>query len=259
MEISSTSSQIKRGARILIAVRTWLLEASWNNRGMQNLGFCFSILPGLKKLYSGKALLSALKRHLAVFNTNPHFSGFVAGAILQQEAQAGTDTGPEASKLERAKAMLGGAFGAVGDDLMWASLKPFLGALAVFLLIMGHWWAFLWFVIFFSVAGLAFRLIGVERGLKGIGAVQEYLSKAKPKALARMLKRSAVTLLGAILGVLLAGKRFPAPHNADPWLSAIPIVGMAFVCYALRVRKVSSDKIGAGICVLVSLAMLFGF
>ena len=48
--------------------RSFPLQASFNYERMQNVGFCYSLLPVLKRLYPEKKEASeALKRHLSFF------------------------------------------------------------------------------------------------------------------------------------------------------------------------------------------------
>ena len=64
--------------------RCLFLQASWNRRGMQNLGFAYSIDPALRRLYPDPvARRDALRRHLGLFNCHPYMaSAIVGGAIL---------------------------------------------------------------------------------------------------------------------------------------------------------------------------------
>ena len=51
--------------------RGMLLQLSWNFERMQGLGYCYCILPILKKLYrdNPEGLKKAVKRNLEFFNT----------------------------------------------------------------------------------------------------------------------------------------------------------------------------------------------
>ncbi len=250
------ATRIPKGTRTAVALRTFMLEACWNNRAKQNLGLCFAILPALKRLYSGEALKDAIKRHLSVFNTNPCFSGFIAGAIIQHEAAGQMDESQEKSRMERMKSMLGGTFGALGDDLMWFSLKPFLGTLAVLLFLLGNEWAFVWLVGIFSASSIVLRLRGVELGLKGGLAVQRHLNRIKFKRIAVALKRATCVLLGAVAGVLLSADRWSVAECNGLWFGAAMALPIIVLCFILRSRNVSSGKIGAGVCALVLIGVL---
>jgi PTS system mannose-specific IID component len=50
--------------------RSQFLQASWNYERMQNIGWCYAMIPVMQKLYSSKEEQTAfLKRHLEFFNT----------------------------------------------------------------------------------------------------------------------------------------------------------------------------------------------
>ena len=53
--------------------RSFMYGASWNYERMQNLGFLYTILPTLKKIYKDKKedMSVAMSRHLEFFNTHP--------------------------------------------------------------------------------------------------------------------------------------------------------------------------------------------
>ncbi|HUT02287.1 MAG TPA: PTS system mannose/fructose/sorbose family transporter subunit IID [bacterium] len=256
MKDSAELPRIPRRARISIALRTFLLEAGWNNRGKQNLGFCFSILPALKTLYSGNALIEAAKRHLSVFNTNPCFSGLVAGAIVEQEAHEQVKEKLSGPRMPRMKSTLGSTFGALGDDLIWLSFKPFLAVLAVLLFLLGHEWAFLWLVVPFSLANIILRFRGVELGLRGATAVRCYFEKTNPKHASAALKRATCVLLGALAGVLLSWDYSSFAECSIHWFGFISVLPIIVVCFILRSRNVSSGKVGAVICALVLVGIL---
>jgi len=249
---------LDRGIGILtmvsVALRSLLLEASWNYRGMQNLGFCFSIMPALKKLTTKEALRSAAMRHLAFFNTNPYLSTFVMGTVLQAEAlRAGQDVDEE--RLSQLKSSLGGALGAMGDELIWSSAKPCLCAAAVLVALMGHTWAFIWLVGCFVIINLSLRVMGVVVGIRGKEAVQRALESLSPRRRSASLRRVTCVLLGAIVGVVLAGGWRPVAQSAQVGLlTAVPVV--VVVSFLLRGRKVSSARIGIGLCLVTLLTLL---
>ena len=51
-----------------VALRSTFLQGSWNYERMQNGGWCFAMIPAIKKLYTNKEdQKAALKRHLEFF------------------------------------------------------------------------------------------------------------------------------------------------------------------------------------------------
>ena len=61
--------QLSKKDRLSVALRSTFLQGSWNYERMQNGGWCFAMIPAIKKLYTTKEdQIAALKRHLEFFN-----------------------------------------------------------------------------------------------------------------------------------------------------------------------------------------------
>ncbi|SNG70447.1 PTS system mannose/fructose/N -acetylgalactosamine-specific transporter subunit IID [Streptococcus pneumoniae] len=72
--------------------RSFMYGSSWNYERMQNLGFLYTILPVLKKLYPDKDSASpAMKRHLEFFNTHQTAAPFILGVTSAMEEQEGNE------------------------------------------------------------------------------------------------------------------------------------------------------------------------
>lgn len=57
-----------------IFLRSLSLEYSWNYERQQNMGYCFAMLPAIKKIYQKKEdQIAAAKRHMEFFNTTHTF------------------------------------------------------------------------------------------------------------------------------------------------------------------------------------------
>ena len=60
---------LSKKERFSVALRSTFLQGSWNYERMQNGGWCFAMIPAIKKLYTTKEeQIAALKRHLEFFN-----------------------------------------------------------------------------------------------------------------------------------------------------------------------------------------------
>lgn len=66
------------------------IQVGWNYEKMMGLGYCYSMIPVIKKLYNTKEKISeALKLHLQFFNTNPTMAPFILGADIALEEKNG--------------------------------------------------------------------------------------------------------------------------------------------------------------------------
>ena len=78
--------------RQAVCFRHQFLQGSWNYERMQNGGWCYSMIPAIKKLYTNKDdQIAALKRHMEFYNTHPYVSAPVIGVTL---ALSGNILGP---------------------------------------------------------------------------------------------------------------------------------------------------------------------
>ena len=121
------------GVALKIFLSSLFIQASFNYRGMQNLGFAFSLLP-LAKLPGSdkKQLVAFLTRHLQLFNTHPYLSAPIIGSVIHMEkVKAGEDTvGAATVNLKNA---LMGPYAALGDSFFWGAMKPLAAVFSVLL------------------------------------------------------------------------------------------------------------------------------
>ena len=80
--------QLSQADRKKVWWRSQFLQGSWNYERMQNLGWAYSLIPAIKKLYTNKEdQAAALKRHLEFFNTHPYVAAPIMGVTLALEEE----------------------------------------------------------------------------------------------------------------------------------------------------------------------------
>jgi PTS system mannose-specific IID component len=110
--------------------RSLFVQAAWNRRGMQNLGFAYAIDPALRALYPEPARRdAALRRHLGFFNCHPYMAAAIVGGAIHHEERVAAGEEPEPLP-NQFKSTLQGPLAAIGDGFFWTALRPFFGALA---------------------------------------------------------------------------------------------------------------------------------
>lgn len=100
--------------------RSTFLLGSFNFERMQSMGFCVSMIPTIKRLYTKKEdQAAALKRHLEFFNTQPWVGSAIMGvtAAMEQERANGADIDDAA--ISGVKVGLMGPLAGVGDPIFW--------------------------------------------------------------------------------------------------------------------------------------------
>lgn len=238
-----------------VFLRSLLLQASWNRRGMQNLGFAWAIWPALVHLYPDPARRSgAARRHLAFFNSHPYLaSAILGGSIYLEERVARGEAPPET--VERFKNALMGPFAAVGDSFFWLSLRPCAGAIAALAAPLVGLWAVAIFLALYNVPHLALRLLLFVEGYRGGDRVVERVAQAKLPARGALLRRIAACGGGAAAVVGIGSTLGPS----DPLAAiAASLAGAAAFGIAWKIAGREALLAGAVAIALGTLLALVG-
>ena len=103
--------------------RSLFLQAAWNRRGMQNLGFAYAIDPALRAIYPDLGLRrEALGRHLGFFNCHPYTAAAILGGAIHHEEKVAAEVELAGTPLAY-KATLQGPLAAIGDGVFWTALR----------------------------------------------------------------------------------------------------------------------------------------
>lgn len=119
--------------------RSQLLQASWNYERMQNLGWAYSLVPALKKLYTKKEdQAAALKRHMEFFNTHPYVAAPILGVTLALEEERANGVEIDDAAIQGVKIGMMGPLAGIGDPVFWFTVRPILGSLGASLALSGN-------------------------------------------------------------------------------------------------------------------------
>ena len=70
------------------------MEHAWNYERMMHSGFCFAMLPILKKLYPKREdYIEAMQRHMELYNVTPYISTLPLGIATAMEEKRAADMG----------------------------------------------------------------------------------------------------------------------------------------------------------------------
>jgi len=184
-----------------IYLRSFLLQASWNFEKLQNLGFLYMMLPGLRSLYGEDIPTEVLRHQGLYFNTHPYFAPLIAGTVLHLEARklVGEDVTVDS---ETYKNMVMAPFAAMGDALFWGGVRPLAALVGLLVASQGSLWAPVVFLILFNLPHLLFRggglILGYMQELRAIETIQ----KCRLPDLAIRLKESSTVLIGVLCAYL---------------------------------------------------------
>ena len=163
--------------RMAVAWRHQFLQGSWNYERMQNGGWCYSMVPAIKKLYSNKEdQVAALKRHMEFYNTHPYVSAPVIGVTLALEEDRANGAKVEDAAIQGVKVGMMGPLAGVGDPVFWFTLRPILGALGASLALGGSILGPLLFFFGWNILRMLFLWYTQEFGYKVGTAITKDLS-----------------------------------------------------------------------------------
>lgn len=147
-------------------VRSNFHQATWNYERMQALGFLFSMVPTIKKLYpeNNQDRKDAIARHLEFFNTQPFVTAPILGITVAMEEQRANGADIDDAAINGIKVGMMGPLAGIGDPIFWGTLRPVLGAFAAGFALQGNMLGPILFFVLFNVVRLAFRYWGLKYG-----------------------------------------------------------------------------------------------
>lgn len=189
--------KLSKHDRFQVAWRHQFLQGSWNYERMQNGGWCYSLVPAIKKLYSNKDdQVKALKRHLEFYNTHPYVSAPVMGVTLALEEERANGMAVTDTAIQGVKVGMMGPLAGVGDPVFWYTVRPILGALGASLALSGSLAGPILFFVAWNVIRIAFLWYSQEFGYNAGSNIAKDLSGG-------LLRK--VTEGASILGMFIIG------------------------------------------------------
>lgn len=159
--------QLSKKDRMSVCMRHQFLQGSWNYERMQNGGWCYSMIPAIKKLYTTQEdRAAALKRHMEFYNTHPYVSAPVMGVTLALEEDRANGAPVEDAAIQGVKVGMMGPLAGVGDPVFWFTLRPIIGALGASLALGGSIVGPLLFFFAWNIIRIAFLWYTQEFGYK---------------------------------------------------------------------------------------------
>ncbi len=198
--MSEYKNKLTKSDFIHMFLRSNLQQASFNYERIHALGFCFDMIPAIKRLYKNKQdQQAALKRHLVFFNTTPAVCGPVIGVVAAMEEAKANGADIEETTINSIKVGLMGPLAGVGDPLIWGTLRPITAALGASLAISGNVMGPILFFVLFNAVRLCLKWFGLQYGFnKGLNIVKDMANNLLQK-----LTEGASILGLFIMGVLV--------------------------------------------------------
>jgi len=216
--------------------RSLSIQSSWSFRGMQNVGFAYSLIPLVMSGQDKKRISGILKRHVCPFSSHPYLTGAIIASVAMLEEKSSEGSGcPEA--VDRKEALMA-PYAAVGDPFFWGALRPFSSVAGVILAFKGLLIAPLFFLLVYNSIHIWIRLKGFVEGYRdGRGGIG-FLGRMALPYKTNVLKWSATFFL-ALLGAVFVDSCFPLA-NIDWSLALGAALALILFCSWLVGRGISS-------------------
>ncbi|WP_330998049.1 PTS mannose transporter subunit IID [Pectinatus haikarae] len=191
-------------------VRSNFAQGSWNMERMQALGFCFGVIPIIKRLYSGDERKQALKRHLEFYNTQPFVTAPIIGVVSAMEEQKANGKDIPDGVINGLKVGMMGPLAGVGDPIFWGTVRPITASLGASFALGGSLFGPILFFVLFNLIRLLVRWYGIKYGYeKGTDVIADVAGNTLQK----------ITEGASILGLFVMGAL------VNKWTSVhVPIV-----------------------------------
>ena len=169
--------QLSKSDRKKVWWRSQFLQGSWNYERMQNLGWAYSLIPAIKKLYTKKEdQAAALERHLEFFNTHPYVAAPIMGVTLALEEERANGIEIDDAAIQGVKIGMMGPLAGIGDPVFWFTVRPILGALGASLAASGNLVGPLLFFFGWNAIRMAFLWYTQEFGYKAGSEITKDMS-----------------------------------------------------------------------------------
>ena len=190
---------IDKGTLRKVFWRAFLLPSCYSMDRMQAPGFCYSIMPVLRKLYGSdkQEFTDAMVRHQEVYNNTYACSPFVLGITAAMEEQAANDKTFDVSAINNIKVALMGPLSGIGDTFFWGTFRIIASGVGISLASQGSILGPLIFLIIYNIPHILVRVFGLKYGYK--------LGSSSIDALVKGGLMAKATLAATVLGLVVVG------------------------------------------------------
>lgn len=245
--------------RFKVFFRSHFLQSSWNYERMQNSGWCYGMIPAIKRLYSSKDdQIAAYKRHMVFFNTHPYAASPIFGVILSMEEDKANGEDISDADINGAKTGMMGPLAGVADPVFWFALRPILAALGAFLALQESVFGPILFFVLWSGFRQCFKWMSLEYGYKKGRSIIDTVS---PSFLQKVNLAASITGM-FFFGVLACRaidacvKWDPVQKAVDTYFPGIIGLGLTLICYYLLKKEKSIIGLLMGV-ILIGVLLSF--
>ncbi|MDE9459529.1 PTS system mannose/fructose/sorbose family transporter subunit IID [Xenorhabdus bovienii] len=178
----------------VMALRSLLLQASFNYERMQAGGWLYTLIPALRKLHKNPGdLTNSMKMHMEFINVHPFDVTFLSGLVLAMERSK-----EKISTIRAVKVALMGPLGGIGDALFWLTLLPICAGIGASLALQGSIFGPIVFLLMFNLVHFTLRFGLAHYGYRA-GTTAITMLKTHTKNISHAASIVGMTVIGALI------------------------------------------------------------
>ncbi|MGO5353581.1 PTS system mannose/fructose/sorbose family transporter subunit IID [Faecalicoccus sp. LCP19S3_E3] len=198
-----TNSSITKSDLRKVFTRSCTLDSAWNYERQQNLMYCYSMIPILKRLYGDdkEKMAEALQRHLEFMSCTPHIVTLLMGITSAMEEENKNTESFDASSISAVKTSLMGPMAGIGDSFFWGTLLTIAIGVAVSFSQQGSIIGPISFLLIINIPGFLARFYCLKTGFKfGV----KFFGDAKNQQIIENITKAASILGLMVIGAMIA-------------------------------------------------------
>ena len=249
--------------------RSFALQGAFNYERMQNVGYMYSMLPVIKKLYRNKEdQAAAITRHLEIFNTTPAVVPTIMGISVAMEEENANNPAFDVQSINAVKASLMGPLAGIGDSIFWGTVRIIAAGIGVSIAKDGNLFGPLLFLVLYNLPNILVRIFGLKLGYQvGVNSLDRIQKEGLMDKIMAVATIVGLCVVGGMVATMLnittplkwniSGAEIVVQDILDQILPKMLPLAFTFGIYKL-LKKASITKITIGIIIFGIAVHLIG-
>lgn len=166
MSSNTTIKKIDRKDLKSVLIRGFAYNSSFNYERQLQLGWAWTIMPVLRKLYKDddEQMSLALQRHLVFNNITPFISTILFGITIAMEEQNAADPDFDTDSINAVKVSLMGPLSAIGDTIFFSTIRTIAASIGCSMAIEGNVMGPIIYLLIFNIPNVMSRYYFIFKG-----------------------------------------------------------------------------------------------
>lgn len=241
--------------------RSFALQGAFNYERMQNLGYTYAMIPVIRKLYRNHdEQVSALKRHLEMFNTTPVVAPAIMGISAAMEEQNANDPNFDETSINAVKASLMGPLAGIGDSLFWGTFRVIAAGIGISFAQQGNIFGPILFFLLYNIPNFLVKIFGLQFGYQvGVNSLERIQKQGLMDRIMSITTTIGLVVVGGMVATMLNvttplkfdinGAKVVIQDILDKILPNMLPLLVTFIIYYLMKKKVSITWLTVGILI----------